>query len=73
MITDRNGQKVTAKMLAQDLLMDSIAVARGYWTEKLADQYELMTPREREQFSEHLKKQSDRIARMFGYEESWEA
>jgi hypothetical protein len=71
MITNENGQKETAKKVAQDMLMDGIALARGYWVERHESQYDKMTPREREKINEQLKKQADRVARMFGFDESW--
>jgi hypothetical protein len=73
MITDRHGQKMTPKHVAQDMIMDGLAMTRGYWGEKHDEQYEKMTEREREQVTEQLQKQGDRIARMFGFDESWSA
>ena len=71
MITNENGQKMTPKKVAQDMIMDGLAISRGYWGEKHETQYEKMTERERDQVDEQLKKQGDRVARMFGFDESW--
>jgi hypothetical protein len=71
MITNQNGQKTTPKQVAQDMLMDAVGTTRGYWAEKHEEQHGAMTPRERQLVDEQLQKQGDRIARMFGFDESW--
>ncbi len=73
MITNENGQKETPKQVAQDMIMDGLALSRGYWSEKHETQYNKMTELERKRIDEQLKKQGDRIARMFGFDESWSA
>lgn len=61
----------TPKRLAQYILADAVAVARGYWTEKdIAGDIEL-TEREKALVDDQLKKLGDRIAKLLGYTESW--
>lgn len=72
-ILDDTDQPTTPKRLAQELLMDGVAVTRGYWGEKIGDRYDRMTKRERDAVTGQLEKQGDRIAHMFGYDGSWSA
>jgi len=70
MITDCKDKKITPKQKAQDLIMDQIAICRGYWCD---DEYKIegMTKKEIEKVDIQLKKLADRIAKKMGYEESW--
>lgn len=61
----------TAKQLAQELLADSVAVTRGYWTENSSVDFDAMTDRERQQVDEQLEKVGDRLARAAGFDQSW--
>lgn len=70
MIKDVHGKKLTPKRMAQDILLDKISEALGYWQEQ-GHLTKGMTEREIELVKEQMKKQADRIARMFGYEEAW--
>ena len=71
MIKDYKGNKKTPKILAQDIIMDKLAVARGYWTEGM--EAEGLTDREIKLVSEQLEKECDRIAKRFNYNNSWAA
>jgi len=66
----QSGEKSTPKKKAQDLILNKIAELRGYWTED-SDKTDGMTEREIMQVNEQLRKECDRIAKRFGYEESW--
>lgn len=59
--------KKEQKISAQDLIMEQLATI-GYGTqyEGYCDDFESV-----EEANECLKKQMDRIAKMFGYKESW--
>lgn len=70
-VVSYDGERTTPKKFAQDVIMDQVSVARGYWEEKQAHDVERMTNRERRVVADQLKKQADRIARMFGYDQSW--
>jgi hypothetical protein len=63
--------KSTAKIWAQDLLMDLVSS----YHYRLEDRYMLnldrMTKKEEEQCLEQLKKQADRIAKLFGFNNHW--
>ena len=63
------GDKTTAKQLAQDVLMDKISTALGYWEE--GHDTSDMTERELEECRRQMKKQADRVAKMFGFDEAW--
>ncbi|WP_242908681.1 hypothetical protein [Actinomadura terrae] len=62
------------KRAAQDLLMHGIGVVLGYWTEN-----EDMTvaalggedSQDVDEFAEILKREADRIAHLFGFDEAW--
>lgn len=54
---------------AQDVLLQGVANQLGYYDPKDFD--ERYTPEEEEELRAEMKRQADRIARMFGYEESW--
>lgn len=65
------GEKRTAKQLAQELLADGVSTTRGYWSERSGVDWEAMTEAERERVDDQLQKVGDRIARMLGFNESW--
>ena len=62
---------VSAGFTGLQLLIQKVAVARGYWSEDSGVAWEDVTERERVQVDEQLRKLGDRIARILGYEESW--
>ena len=70
MIKNLHDEKVTPKRFAQDILMDKISLALGYWLED-GTFTDGLTTREKNLVSEQLKKQADRVAKMFGYKEAW--
>lgn len=73
MIKDLDGEKTTPKKLAQDIIMDQIALAIGYGLEKY-DSYEGdLTEREGKLVQEQIEKQANRVAKIFGYERAWSA
>jgi hypothetical protein len=72
MIKDDKNEKTTPKKKAQDILMDKVSVALGYWTEGDYDS-EVMTVKERVEVQRQMKIQADRIAKMFGFDEAWES
>ena len=71
MLKDNDGKKTTPKKKAQDILMDNISLALGYWQEKMGFNIEDMTDREKELVSDQMEKIADRIAKICGYEEAW--
>lgn len=73
MITDSDGNKITAKTKAQDIIMLAIANMRGYWTETFDDEIINLSEKEIRSISVQLEKLSDRIAKMCGYDKSWTA
>lgn len=66
-----DGEKRTAKQLAQELLADGVSITRGYWFERAGVDWEAMTDAEKERVNDQLQKVGDRIARMLGFNESW--
>lgn len=70
MIKDTYDNKITARVKAQNIIMHALANAQGYWSE---DDYatEGMTKKEIQAVCEQLKKECDRIAKKFGFRESW--
>ena len=67
-----NGEKRTAKQLAQELLGDGIARTRGYWFENSSVDADAMTDAEKRRVYDQLQKVGDRLARALGFDESWE-
>ena len=65
------GEKRTAKQLAEELLADGISKTRGYWYENSSVDADDMTEKEKERVREQLQKIGDRLARRLGFEESW--
>lgn len=61
------------KRVAQDMIMSNVGNALGYWTESPECRREWLDPdsEEAQQFRAELKRQADRIARMFGFDEAW--
>lgn len=70
MIKNDEGQRMTPKQKANQILMDGVSVTLGYWIEK-THVTEGMTGREREEIQHQMKKQADRVAKLLGYEEAW--
>lgn len=66
-----DGEKRTAKQLAQELLADGVSRTRGYWNEQSGVDWDAMTDAEKERVNDQLEKVGDRIARMLGFNESW--
>ncbi len=64
---EKSMTKTEQKKLAQDLIMDQIAII-GY-----GDKYEEFKQKVGEDADEILKGQMDRIAKMFGFNEAWYA
>ena len=63
--------KATPKIWAQDLLMDLISTYNYKLEDRGMHNLDKMTKKEEEQCIEQLKKQADRIAKMFGYNKHW--
>tara|TARA_R100001086_G_scaffold220609_1_gene137523 strand:- start:375 stop:620 length:246 start_codon:yes stop_codon:yes gene_type:complete len=63
--------KSTAKIWAQDLLMDLISTYNYRLEDKGLHNLDKMTKEEEEQCMEQLRKQADRIAKMFGFNNHW--
>tara|TARA_R100000005_G_C4877277_1_gene130681 strand:+ start:104 stop:358 length:255 start_codon:yes stop_codon:yes gene_type:complete len=64
-------EKTTPKIWAQDVLMDIISQYNYRLEDSMAyDQYK-MTPKEKELCMDQLRKQADRIAKMFGFDKHW--
>tara|TARA_Y100000996_G_C22376879_1_gene583429 strand:+ start:536 stop:790 length:255 start_codon:yes stop_codon:yes gene_type:complete len=64
-------EKSTPKIWAQDVLMDIISQYNYRLEDSMAYDQHKMTPKEKEICMEQLKKQADRIAKMFGFEKHW--
>ena len=63
-------EKSTSKIWAQDLLMDMISTY-NYRLEEGREGTDKMTEKELAQCMEQLKKQADRIAKLFGFTKHW--
>ena len=63
-------EKSTPKIWAQDLLMDMISTYH-YRLEEGREGTDKMTEKELAQCMEQLRKQADRIAKMFGFDKHW--
>ena len=61
-------KKTTPKIWAQDLLMDLISQYNYRLEDRGIHGLDKMTKKEEEQCMEQLRKQADRIAKMFGYD-----
>ena len=64
-------EKSTPKIWAQDLLMMMISEYNYRLEERGLSGLDKMTKKEEEQCMEQLKKQADRIAKMFGFDKHW--
>ena len=63
-------EKSTPKIWAQDVLMDIIS-QYNYRLEDGREGTDKMTEKELAQCMEQLRKQADRIAKMFGFDKHW--
>ena len=63
--------KATPKIWAQDLLMDLISTYNYRLEDRNLRGLDKMTKEEEEQCMEQLKKQADRIAKLFGFNKHW--
>jgi len=61
--------KKEIKIQAQDIIMDTIAAA--YYKIYEGTNFTHLSETEKNTLSAEVKKQNDRIAKMFGYNESW--
>jgi hypothetical protein len=61
--------KTDTKRQAQDLLMQHVANALGYWDEHMERRGQAVD--DPAAFQAELRRQADRIAKLFGYEEAW--
>lgn len=59
------------KTKAQDYLMDGVGNVLGYWYEKDPDFTNSLSEEEATQFREILKREADRIAKLFGFSSAW--
>ena len=64
-------KKITPKTWAQDCLMDLISQYNYRLEARDLHGLDKMTEKEEQQCMDQLKKQADRIAKMFGYTEHW--
>ena len=64
-------EKSTPKVWAQDLLMDLISQYNYKLDDRGLHGLDKMTKKEEEQCMEQLRKQADRIAKMFGNDKHW--
>ena len=64
-------EKSTPKVWAQDLLMDIISQYNYRLEDRMAYDQHKMTAKEKELCMEQLKKQADRIAKLFGFDKHW--
>ena len=63
--------KVTSKIWAQDILMDLISTYNYRFEDRSRENLDKMTKEEEEQCMEQLRKQADRIAKLFGFNKHW--
>ena len=63
--------KSTPKIWAQDLLMDLLSTYNYKLEDRGRHNLDKMTKKEEEQCMEQLKKQADRIAKLFGFDKHW--
>ena len=64
-------EKSTPKVWAQDVLMDIISQYNYRLEDSMAYDQHKMTPKEKELSMDQLRKQADRIAKMFGFDKHW--
>ena len=64
-------EKSTPKVWAQDVLMDIISQYNYRLEDSMAYDQHKMTPKEKELCMDQLRKQADRIAKMFRFEKHW--
>ncbi len=64
-------EKSTPKVWAQDVLMDIISQYNYRLEDNMAYDQDKMTAKEKEQCMDQLRKQADRIAKMFGFDKHW--
>jgi len=64
-------EKSTPKVWAQDFLMDLISQYNYRLEDRGVNNLDKMTKKEEEQCMDQLRKQADRIAKMFGYDKHW--
>jgi len=64
-------EKSTPKVWAQDVLMDIISQYNYRLEDSMAYDQHKMTAKEKELCMEQLKKQADRIAKLFGFDKHW--
>ena len=64
-------EKSTPKIWAQDLLMDLISQYNYRLEDRGLYGLDKMTKKEEEQCLEQVKKQADRIAKLFGFTKHW--
>jgi hypothetical protein len=70
MIVDRNGNKLTPKQAAQEIILDAISSSAGYWEEGLDSgttdlEGERLTRREVDSINDQLGKQFERVQKLF--------
>ncbi len=68
-----NDKKISAKCLAQELIMDNLSITRGYWFEGLRVNTEEMTEKEIAEIDRQLKILGDRIAKVCNFTHSWKS
>jgi len=64
-------EKSTPKVWAQDFLMDLISQYNYRLEDRGIHGLDKMTKKEEEQCMDQLRKQADRIAKMFGFDKHW--
>ena len=57
------------KHLAQEALMQGIATQLGAWDPTVCDK--MVPPTQLDELQEIMKREADRVAKLFGYEEAW--
>ncbi len=67
-MTDSNGKKITAKIKAQDILMEGIAIKISSWEDEYGSEF---TEKELKELRSQIKKQADRVAKLFGFDKAW--
>ena len=64
-------EKSTPKVWAKNVLMDIISQYNYRLEDSMAYDQDKMTPKEKELCMDQLRKQADRIAKMFGFDKHW--
>lgn len=63
--------KTELKQTAQNELMHGIGNVLGYWLENPPDGAEEWTEAQQDEYARILRREANRVAKLFGFEEAW--